>query len=241
MVMVALCVLGLFSYAQLRRRAAARHRAADRLRRRRLPRRLARGGRDRADPADRAGAERHRRRQDDPLEQLRGAQRDGASSSQLNADMNRAVQDVRDKVAAVQPSFPRDAKPPYVARFDGDNAQPTVVISSLLGQDRSARELSLLADQVVGKRLERVERRRPGRRRRPDGAPGAHRPRPAAPARLPADAGRVVDRAAARQRRHAGRPAHRHQGGRDRARRGQGARRQGVRRRRRRDAATAWW
>ena len=74
---------------------------------------------------------------------------------QLSADMNRAVQDVRDKVAVVQPNFPRDAKQPYVSRFDGDNAQPTVYLS-LLGNERSARELSLLADQVVRKRLERA-------------------------------------------------------------------------------------
>jgi len=74
---------------------------------------------------------------------------------QLSADMTRAVQDVRDKVAAVQPAFPRDAKTPFISRFDGDNAQPTVYLS-LLAPDRSARELSLLADQVVRKRLERV-------------------------------------------------------------------------------------
>jgi CzcA family heavy metal efflux pump len=74
---------------------------------------------------------------------------------QLAADMNRAVQDVRDKVAQLQPSFPRDAKPPYVSRFDGDNAQPTVNLA-LIAPDRSSRELSLLADQVVRKRFERV-------------------------------------------------------------------------------------
>jgi multidrug efflux pump subunit AcrB len=73
---------------------------------------------------------------------------------EVGADMTRAVQDVRDKVASVQPNFPRDAKQPYVARFDGDNAQPTVHLS-LLGKERSARELSMLADQVVKKRLER--------------------------------------------------------------------------------------
>jgi len=73
---------------------------------------------------------------------------------QLSADMTRAVQDVRDKVAAVQPAFPRDAKTPFVSRFDGDNAQPTVYLS-LLAPDRSARELSLLADKIVRKRLER--------------------------------------------------------------------------------------
>ena len=58
------------------------------------------------------------------------------------------MQDVRDQVAAVQPSFPRDAKAPYVARFDGENAQPTVVLS-LLGDD--------------AQRARAVAARRPGR------------------------------------------------------------------------------
>ena len=74
---------------------------------------------------------------------------------QLGADMTRAVQDVRDKVSVLQPGFPRDAKAPYVSRFDGDNAQPTVTLA-LIAPSRSARELSLLADQVVRKRIERV-------------------------------------------------------------------------------------
>ena len=76
---------------------------------------------------------------------------------QLSADMNRAVQDVRDKVAAVQPNFPRDAKQPYVSRFDGDNAQPTVYLS-LLGQRPQ--------------RARAVAARRPGRQE----APRARRP-----------------------------------------------------------------
>ena len=66
----------------------------------------------------------------------------------LDADMARAVQDVRDKVSALQPGFPRDAKAPFISRFDGDNAQPTVYLA-LLAPDRSPRELSLLADQVA--------------------------------------------------------------------------------------------
>ena len=74
---------------------------------------------------------------------------------QLDADMGRAAQDVRDKVSVMQPAFPRDAKAPSISRFEGDNAQPTVNLA-LIAPDRSARELSLLADQVVRKRLERV-------------------------------------------------------------------------------------
>ena len=72
---------------------------------------------------------------------------------------------------------------------------------------RSARELSILADQVVGKRLQRVEGVATRRRVGPGHARGAHRPRPAAPARLRRDAGRDRHRAARGQRRPAGRPA----------------------------------
>jgi multidrug efflux pump subunit AcrB len=74
----------------------------------------------------------------------------------LSADMGRAMQDVRDRVAMVNAQMPRDAKPPNIARFDNDNAQP-VVVAALMSSTRSARELSLYADQTVSKRLMRVE------------------------------------------------------------------------------------
>jgi hydrophobe/amphiphile efflux-1 (HAE1) family protein len=74
----------------------------------------------------------------------------------LNADMARAMQDVRDRIAVVQGAFPKDAKPPTVARFNNDNSSP-VVVSALISATRSARELSILADQVVARRLQRVE------------------------------------------------------------------------------------
>jgi multidrug efflux pump subunit AcrB len=74
----------------------------------------------------------------------------------LNADMSRAMQEVRDRLSAVQAALPRDAKAPTVARFNNDNSQPIVVLA-LLSPTRSARELSLVADQLVDKRLQRVE------------------------------------------------------------------------------------
>ncbi len=74
----------------------------------------------------------------------------------LDSDLDRAMQELRDKVALVQSQFPPDAKPPTIARFNNDNAQPTVVMA-LLSETRSARELSMLAEQVVSKRLTRVE------------------------------------------------------------------------------------
>jgi len=154
MVMVALCVLGLFSYSQLGVE--------------RLP--------DITPPIvfvsvayPGASAEAAETELTRPIElglngiagvkMIRSNSLEGRSETvvefQLSADMSRAVQDVRDKVAQLQPGFPRDAKPPFISRFDGDNAQPTVNLA-LIAPDRSARERSLLADQVVRKRLERV-------------------------------------------------------------------------------------
>lgn len=154
MVMLALCVLGLFSYSQLR---------VERLPDISPPIVFVSVAYPGASP-DAVETELTR-----PIElalngiagvkMIRSNSSEGRSETvvefELAADMNRAVQDVRDKVAAMQAGFPRDAKPPFVSRFDGENAQPTVYLS-LLAQDRSSRELSLLADQVVRKRLERV-------------------------------------------------------------------------------------
>ncbi len=86
----------------------------------------------------------------------------------LDADMGRAMQEVRDRIAAVQSAFPRDVRQPTIARWNNDNSQPVVNLalvgtvpstgpSTGTGTPRSARELSILGDQVVGKRLQRVE------------------------------------------------------------------------------------
>jgi multidrug efflux pump subunit AcrB len=74
----------------------------------------------------------------------------------LNTDMSRAMQDLRDRVAGVQSAFPKDVKPPTVQRFQADNAQP-VVVMALLSETRGSRELSMMADLIVAKRLGRVE------------------------------------------------------------------------------------
>src|SRR5213076_2877062 len=44
----------------------------------------------------------------------------------LDTNMERAIQDVRDKIALVRPGFPREVKDPLVLRGDFDNAQPIV-------------------------------------------------------------------------------------------------------------------
>jgi hydrophobe/amphiphile efflux-1 (HAE1) family protein len=74
----------------------------------------------------------------------------------LSADMGRAMQDVRDRLAVVQSSFPKDAKAPTIVRFNNENSQP-VVVMALLSKTRSGRELSMLGELNVGKRLQSVE------------------------------------------------------------------------------------
>ena len=74
----------------------------------------------------------------------------------LNTDMGRAMQDLRDRVGLAQAAFPKDAKPPSLSRFEGDNNQP-VVVAALMSKTRPARELSMLAELSITKRLGRVE------------------------------------------------------------------------------------
>ena len=73
----------------------------------------------------------------------------------LDTDMDRALQDVRDRVAAVQAGFPRDVKPLRLARWNNENSQPVVELA-LLSSTRGHRELSLIGENQVSKRLQRV-------------------------------------------------------------------------------------
>ena len=74
----------------------------------------------------------------------------------LDTDMDRAMQEVRDRVAAVQRSLPRDATAPTIARWNNDNNEPVVTLA-LLSPTRSLRELSVLGENEVGRRLQRVD------------------------------------------------------------------------------------
>jgi hydrophobe/amphiphile efflux-1 (HAE1) family protein len=73
----------------------------------------------------------------------------------LKTDMTKAVQDVRDKVAQLRPSFPKDAKDPLIVRSQLDDAAPTSTYA-ILSKTRSLRELSTLTDQLIVKRLQGV-------------------------------------------------------------------------------------
>jgi hydrophobe/amphiphile efflux-1 (HAE1) family protein len=93
------------------------------------------------------------------VKSIRSVSREGLNSTyielRLDADVSRAVQDVRDKIAQVRPSFPREVLEPVIQRAESDNDQP-VAFYDLVSDTRSLRELTLLAEQVVQKGLQRV-------------------------------------------------------------------------------------
>ncbi len=72
----------------------------------------------------------------------------------LSTDPAVAAQDVRDKVAALKPSFRREVKEPRISRFRPDD-QPIVSIG-VSSDQRDLRALTTLADQVIIKQLETV-------------------------------------------------------------------------------------
>jgi len=73
----------------------------------------------------------------------------------LNARMDSALQEIRDRLAVVQGALPRDARPPTVARDSGNSG--SVALLALLSSSRGSRELSMIADRNVLKRLQRVD------------------------------------------------------------------------------------
>ena len=73
----------------------------------------------------------------------------------LDVDQDRVLQEVRDKVAQIRAGFPRDVKDPLVQRGGDENDEP-VAFYALIGNGLTPRALTALADQVVQKGLERV-------------------------------------------------------------------------------------
>jgi hydrophobe/amphiphile efflux-1 (HAE1) family protein len=74
---------------------------------------------------------------------------------QLTVNMDRAVQELRDRISTVRGGFPREVREPVVYRQEGDNAQP-VLQMSLTSPTMSLRDLTMLTDQVIVKRLQAV-------------------------------------------------------------------------------------
>ena len=91
------------------------------------------------------------------IKSIRSSSREGQSwvvaEFDLNVDVKAAVQDVRDKVAEARRGFNRDIGEPTVTRADNDNDQPLIYMS-LQSDSRSMRELSDLSERLIIKRLQ---------------------------------------------------------------------------------------
>jgi HAE1 family hydrophobic/amphiphilic exporter-1 len=75
----------------------------------------------------------------------------------LSVDVGQAAQDVRDKLALIRPQLRDEVKEPRVLRYDPTDAPIFYLsVSNAPGAQRSQRELTTIADQIVRKRLETV-------------------------------------------------------------------------------------
>jgi len=71
----------------------------------------------------------------------------------LDTNVVTAAQEIRDKIALVRSGFPREVKDPQVVRFNNDNAQPIASLA-VYSTTRSLQEVSTLTDQIIVKRLQ---------------------------------------------------------------------------------------
>jgi hydrophobe/amphiphile efflux-1 (HAE1) family protein len=74
---------------------------------------------------------------------------------ELSTNTDKAMIDLRDKVARVRPQFPKDAKEPFIIQAESENSQPIIELS-LMSATRSIRDLSTLTEQVISKRMQGV-------------------------------------------------------------------------------------
>jgi hydrophobic/amphiphilic exporter-1 (mainly G- bacteria), HAE1 family len=80
---------------------------------------------------------------------------DVVAEFRLATNVAQAVQDVRDKIAPIRPAFPADVKDPQVVRVESENSQPVVSLA-VMSQTTGLRELTSLTDQTIVKALENL-------------------------------------------------------------------------------------
>lgn len=94
----------------------------------------------------------------DGIRTLTSVSREGRSSISvefnLGADLERAANDVRDRVSQAQRFLPADVDPPVVSKADADG-QPIIGVS-VYSQQRDLLELSDIADNILKERLQTI-------------------------------------------------------------------------------------
>ncbi|MGH8187570.1 MAG: efflux RND transporter permease subunit, partial [Steroidobacteraceae bacterium] len=72
----------------------------------------------------------------------------------LESDAVTATQEVRDKVAQIRAALPREVREPTISRASNDSSQEPVVSLVVYSTERSLREVSTLVEQQIVKALE---------------------------------------------------------------------------------------
>ena len=72
----------------------------------------------------------------------------------LDTDIVAAAQEVRDKVAQIKSRMPRDVRDPVINRASSDGSQEPVVSLAVYSNTRSLREVSTIVEQQIVKRME---------------------------------------------------------------------------------------
>lgn len=73
----------------------------------------------------------------------------------LSVNGDKVLQEVRDKVAQIRTSFPKDVKDPFIVKGGNENGRPIVQMAISSGE-RSLRDLSNMTDQIIVKKLQSV-------------------------------------------------------------------------------------
>ncbi len=95
----------------------------------------------------------------DGIRTIQSVSREGRSTItvefDLGADLERAANDVRDRVSRAQQQLPPDADPPSVSKSDAD--APPIVFLNIRSDTRSLMELTEIADNRFKERLQTIE------------------------------------------------------------------------------------
>jgi hydrophobe/amphiphile efflux-1 (HAE1) family protein len=92
------------------------------------------------------------------VKNLKSRSREGSSlvivEFALGTNVDRGIQDLRDKLAVIRPSFPRDAKDPFISKARDDNSSP--IFSIGLTGGTNLRELTRIVEDTVVRRIENI-------------------------------------------------------------------------------------
>ncbi|TAG77326.1 MAG: efflux RND transporter permease subunit [Betaproteobacteria bacterium] len=93
------------------------------------------------------------------VKKIRSRSREGSSlvivEFDMNIKMDVAIQDMRDKLAQVRPSFPKEAKDPYISKANNDDDQ-AVVSLGVTSKTMAPADVAYYVEEIIRKRLENV-------------------------------------------------------------------------------------